>query len=430
MMLRLVPALALLTACYEPSPVEGLPCSPSGGCPDGQRCSGDKLCRIAGGDDCQLDEQVARLEQRVVPDDPQASAGFGGRIATTERWLVIGVENDDALGTDAGATYVFEKIDGSYRRSAKLAMGAARDHFGAAVAVAGDRVVVGAPGAGGDVGRAYVFEYDSTWSLVATLSPADGVSGDAFGDAVAVSAVGVAIGAPGRTGGEGVVFLYESSDRFVAATALVPDTATRGFAAALAMNEGLLAIGVPGDPAGADLAAAGAVQVLRRQGDGWLPAGSIVAPERAENAQYGAAVALDGARLVIGAPGDSGERGTAFVAEVNAGGPVARATLVAASASARDNFGAAVAVAGDLVLIGAPNHDAAGMNAGGGFLFRGGGAEFREQLVLRDPTPDAFDQLGGAVALTSTGPLLASPLDDADALMNVGAVLSFTLECP
>ena len=30
--------------CYQPSPAEGLPCSPTGGCPDDQRCGSDELC--------------------------------------------------------------------------------------------------------------------------------------------------------------------------------------------------------------------------------------------------------------------------------------------------------------------------------------------------------------------------------------------------
>lgn len=33
--------------CYQPSPAEGLPCSPTGGCPDDQRCGSDDLCHAA-----------------------------------------------------------------------------------------------------------------------------------------------------------------------------------------------------------------------------------------------------------------------------------------------------------------------------------------------------------------------------------------------
>lgn len=36
------------SACYKPDPVEGLPCSADGACPDGQDCGTDNLCRPDG----------------------------------------------------------------------------------------------------------------------------------------------------------------------------------------------------------------------------------------------------------------------------------------------------------------------------------------------------------------------------------------------
>jgi len=82
----------------------------------------------------------------------------------------------------------------------------AGDRFGEAVAVAGVRVIVGAPGddeAGLDAGAAYAFvRRDDRWVLEAKLMPAELRPGDAFGTSVAlhvdgVGDVKVAVGAPG-----------------------------------------------------------------------------------------------------------------------------------------------------------------------------------------------------------------------------------------
>ncbi len=50
--------VGLLAGCFAPSPPEGLPCSESGACPDGQRCDLDGKCRgtlQGGGDDAGVD---------------------------------------------------------------------------------------------------------------------------------------------------------------------------------------------------------------------------------------------------------------------------------------------------------------------------------------------------------------------------------------
>jgi len=69
--------------------------------------------------------------------------------------------------------------------------GAAKDSFGAAVAISGDTAIIGAvfdDDLGEDSGSAYIFgrEDDGTWSQQAKLLAPDGKAGDWFGSAGAI----------------------------------------------------------------------------------------------------------------------------------------------------------------------------------------------------------------------------------------------------
>jgi hypothetical protein len=66
-----------------------------------------------------------------------------------------------------------------------------------------------------------------------------------------------------------------------------------------------LVVGAPGAPLGG-LPASGGVEVRRRVGGLWLPHQVLAAPQPAAGAQFGASVAVDGTRLVVGAPGSDG----------------------------------------------------------------------------------------------------------------------------
>lgn len=79
--------------------------------------------------------------------------------------------------------------------------GGAYDHFGKSVAVEGDVAVVGEPvGGSGDEGRrgvAYVFVRESgTWTEAAELVPSDSQVSDLFGAAIAIHGDAIAVGAP------------------------------------------------------------------------------------------------------------------------------------------------------------------------------------------------------------------------------------------
>ena len=87
--------------------------------------------------------------------------GFGIAVAVAGDRLLVGSRFDDEAAHNAGAAYLFRLKDGSWRATAKLraARPAAGDEFGYAVSVDGDRLYAGAylsDGRGTDAGSACV----------------------------------------------------------------------------------------------------------------------------------------------------------------------------------------------------------------------------------------------------------------------------------
>ena len=92
----------------------------------------------------------------------------------------------------------------------------ADQHFGADVAVAGNTIVVGAPGEccnGPSTGYAYVFYRDlggaENWGQALRLNDAAGESGDMFGTHVAVSGGTAAVVAEYANTNEAEAFVYD-----------------------------------------------------------------------------------------------------------------------------------------------------------------------------------------------------------------------------
>lgn len=239
----------------------------------------------------------------------------------------------------------------------------AHDLFGYAVALDGDRVVVGAPAQdvlAEDSGGLYVFERrDESWAETAQPVPDELGPGDRLGSAVAMGGEILAAGAPYAT--------------------------------------------VPG--AGY---AAGAVYVFALENRAWRQHARLTARDGAPFDLFGGALALDGDTLVVGARGaddPSGlrNRGAAYVYRRQGEGWVEEARLSSPGGGADDFFGHSVAVHGDTVAVGAFGEDdpEAGPNAGAVYLFRRHEGAWFLQTRLTSSQPRSQAQFGFAVDFAS-----------------------------
>lgn len=102
--------------------------------------------------------------------------------------------------------------------------------------------------------------------------------------------------------------------------------------------------------------AAGRVHVYEQQGGGWAATAVLVALDPAPFEGFGADVALEQDRALVGTAGDAGDdlgNGSAYLFERTAIGWVQAAKLQSADSQPGDAFGSAVALAGNAAAIGA-----------------------------------------------------------------------------
>ena len=153
-------------------------------------------------------------QQRLLrASDDAAGDQFGVSVDIDGDTALVGAHEEDQLGTDAGAAYVFVRSGTTWteQRILRATGGGAGDGFGAEVAISGDSVVIRAASEDGnattvngtvnnsaaDAGAAYVFvRSSSTWSQQAYLKPTNTTAGDQFGRSVDIDGDVIAVGAP------------------------------------------------------------------------------------------------------------------------------------------------------------------------------------------------------------------------------------------
>ena len=152
-------------------------------------------------------------QQRLEASDKAASDIFGSSVAIDGDTCVIGAQQEDAGGSNAGAAYVFTRSGTTWSQQQKLVASdaAASDFFGTSVGISGDTLVVGTFNAG----AAYVFTRSgTTWSQqqILTGSDATGTS-DYFGKNVRIFEDTIMVTATGNTSfsGKGAAYIFTRS---------------------------------------------------------------------------------------------------------------------------------------------------------------------------------------------------------------------------
>jgi len=335
--------------------------------------------------------------------------------------VVVGSPGDGARGAEAGRAFVYfggASADGL--PDLVLDGTSAGDHFGAAVAGAGDvngdgfdDLLVGAPGAdasGADAGRVSVYFGAAAPDATAAAALSGAKAGDRFGAAVAGAGhvngdrfADFAIGAPGNDAagaesGRAYLFLGAAGSPTPGVT-LTGERAFDGFGSAIAAAGDVNGDGFDDVLVGApfnDTAGAEAGRAYLFQGGPRPDAAADLTLSGAHAGEF-FGLALAGAidinrdgfdDLAVGAPFAAAPAPDAGRVTVYLGGlrPDARADFTWSGRGAGDRFGAALAGAGDLnrdgcedFLVGAPEADGEVPGAGAAWLYDG------RRYVLLEP---------------------------------------------
>jgi hypothetical protein len=380
---------------------------------------------------------------RLSPANGQPSDNFGCALALDGDTALVGASGTDSSFADQGAAYVFTaRWDVIDQQRIIASDGAADDYFGEAVALDGDTLVVGVKsddiGANNAQGSAYIFTRSgATWTQQQKLIAADGEAPDMFGSAVALNGDTLVIGACGDKIGaneaQGSIYVFTrqgatwtQQQKLVAPDGMAQDF----FGEAIALSGDTLVIGVPRSDINNNQSQ-GAAYVFTRQGTAWTQPQKLTANDGLEYDYFGDAVAVDGDTLVVGASANTTpggfEEGSAYVFKRQVTGWSFQQQLIG-DVAPQASFGRAVAIDGDIIVVGAPN-DSFGphIERGSAHVFKRSGAVWNPQqklFILFDA--EAKDHFGSAVALSNDTLVIGAPDDKVDPNLEQGSAYVFT----
>jgi hypothetical protein len=329
-----------------------------------------------------LGSPLAWLEQKIAADDGQSSDLFGFRTLVVGDTAFVSVP---APGPRAGSVCIYTRgPDGwtlSQRISATPPAGTPpnwSDFFGWSLAVSGDRLLVGAPEVfdpmNGPAGGAFLFTRggDGQWMQTATFLPSIPGTLDWYGEAVAMAGDTVLIGEQiyDRNGPEsrGATHVFNEVDGVWTETQTVEasdgaqnDGRNFGGAIAASADGATVVIGSPGPDWSSSGYPDGAAYVFSNSDGVLTETGKLEASDTVAGNQFGFSVALDGTRLLVGAPastiGSNVGQGAAYVFDATGGAFVQTQKLFDASGEMYDQFGQAVDLSGGLAVIGMWHHN-------------------------------------------------------------------------
>jgi hypothetical protein len=254
----------------------------------------------------------------------------------------------------------------------------------------------------------HVFDV-GTGQLVRTLTdPAPNhpvlVDDAKFGASILSSNGSFFVGAPGDANLLGTVYIVDAASATIVGGFQRPKGRPR-FGATVAARGAETFVGDPGDleyyPASGITASGRVYRFINDQ-----PVDTWSNPTGADGDEFGAAIASNEQRILVGAPGANDGRGMVFAGSQFG---VVDHALSVPNGAVRDGFGTAVALDRDVALVGAPYTDVPLENAGRVFIFDGTGGLTGE---IQSPQPEAGAFFGVALATNGGRVLVGAPFDD------------------
>jgi hypothetical protein len=340
-----------------------------------------------------LSAQYASEDVRLIATTPSDSAYLGRSVSVAGDLLVVGAPGDLSQGT----VYVWRRTHGYWNFETTLngSDESSQANFGI-VSASGDTIAVGASGqsTNGTMGGAvYIFTWNgAAWSEQAKLTASDLMQGADFGSSVALSGDTLVVGsywADGVVAGTGAAYVFtRSGTTWTEQTKLVAfDGAYQdNFGASVALSGNTVIVGAPRDTLVTSIE--GSAYVFVGSGSSWSFQQKLTASDASSDDDFGASVSIDGDRLAVGAdtagPSPSDESGAAYVFDRSGAAWSESARVNALFRGPFDRFGSGVSLQGDSLVVGAPHESAAYVFA------RNGSTWYQRERLQPLATGDGF----------------------------------------
>ena len=284
------------------------------------------------------------------------------------------------------------------------------DAFGFDVAIDGDYAIIGAYNEGADwsaYGAAYVFQkVDGTWTQLQKITAYDAEMYDMMGYAVAISGDYIAVSScmdDDNGSDSGSVYIYHrNGSTWEFHQKLIGTEVDAGdqFGNSLSMDGGYLVVGAFGDATGGTNM--GAVYIFALDGTSWTQMNRLTAYDSEAWDNFGYAVAIDGDYILVGATGDDDAAnlaGAAYVYYNSGRGWGFQTKIVPAGIPANSTFGNSVSLSGEFAVFGISNDDTMANNVGASYIYQRSGTDWNQYSILYADDAGESDCFGYKAAI-------------------------------
>ncbi|MBP02956.1 MAG: hypothetical protein CMM25_09120, partial [Rhodospirillaceae bacterium] len=347
-------------------------------------------------------------EAKLLASDGGADDYFGYAVSYYGNTAVIGAYQDDDEGSNAGAAYIYTRLDnGTWKQSQKITASdaAANDYFGISVSIDDDLLVIGANGedaGGSQAGAAYIFQnIAGTWTQASKIVPTTHAANDYFGFGVDVNQGSVVVGSLriNTSTGIGGAYVFQRSSkglwqeiRQLAPSAL--GTADQFGYGAVAIDGKTIVAGAHfDDDQGTN---AGKVYVFEASGSWSDQPTQTLTVSSTGGQKLGKPVAIHKDVIAAGALGVASDAGAVRIFEKSGTTWSHSKLLYPSDLSASDQFGFSISVYEDVVAVGAPSQNS---SLGAVYIFEKINNQWKQVKKLRPHNLTAGDKFGSSVSL-------------------------------
>jgi hypothetical protein len=427
-------------------------------------------------------------QAKLTASDADTNDYFGFSVSISGDYAIVGAYAKDLNTlTDVGAAFIFKRTGTSWSQTATLTPtdGSTSDNYGYQVSISGNYAIVSSKNdddKGIDAGSAYVYQSDGeSWHFLIKLTSKNGQQEDIFGHAIDIHNNNIIIGAyydddNGTNSGSASIYMLETpptivemdnqimpslsdayamnltiintngSDLTITAYSNNPDfisnnginIAGSGSNTYISSTSAGLPVHVNLDFTTGNISNASAmITLLLTDANGLtqttsfqlsknIPEQKLYPDDLAASDNFGNAIDIFHDHVIVGSRYDDDKgsnSGSAYIFQRNVSGWHQMAKLTASDGGADDHFGYAVAIFGDYAIVGARYYDVS-TNCGAAYIFKRYGNHWQEETIITASDQAASDYFGFAVDISNEFAVIGAYLDDAP-ISNQGAVYVF-----
>lgn len=373
-------------------------------------------------------------QAEIVPENIKETASFGRQVFLTDTFLFIASE----FGY-YGKVHVYTLTNNGWSQVQVLNQtsgGHLNDDYGASIASINNHLFIGTPKknsqVGDNTGIVYAYAYNGNqWVETQVITSNDIAEKDQFGSSVSVSSQQLAIGSPhhdSTASDSGAVYIFEQiGGQWQQQQKIISSDNghTDYFGFSVSLENNLLVVGAPYGSSDAN----GSAYVFNYNGTSWVESKQLFGSVTNNLSLFGWSVTLNNNRVVIGAMGDDtalNNAGAAYIFEFDGGDWTLQKQLFADEPKANEEYGVSVAVFEDNVMVGAPEDETVGDNAGATYMYSSNMGQWDAKQKITTGESASFDEFGSQVLLENQHLIISSPRDKHE--QGIGLITLFNKE--